>query len=58
MQRLLRYIALTVLSLSTLSLRADTDDAHTVREARTVKYAAKDIVRLTTRPRRRGTRAW
>src|SRR5438270_10612322 len=51
MQRLFRYIALTVLSLSTLSLWADTDDAHVVREARTVKYAAKDIVLLTTRPR-------
>src|SRR5437016_13212956 len=51
MQRLLRYIALTVISLSTLSLWADTDDAHAVREARTVKYAAKDIVRLTIRPR-------
>src|SRR5205085_9541955 len=47
----LRYIALTVLSLSTLSLWADTDDAHAPREARTVKYAAKDIVRITTRPR-------
>ena len=51
MQRLFRFIALTVLSLTTLSLWADTDDAHAVREARTVKYAAKDIVRLTTRPR-------
>src|SRR5437660_110519 len=51
MQRLLRYIALTVISLTTLSLWSDTDDAHVVREARTVKYAAKDIVRLTTRPR-------
>jgi type IV secretion system protein VirB9 len=51
MQRLFRLIALTVLSLNTLSLWADTDDAHAFREARTVKYAAKDIVRLITRPR-------
>jgi type IV secretory pathway VirB9-like protein len=32
-------------------LRAQTDDAHFVREARTVKYAAKDIVRVSTQPR-------
>src|SRR5205814_2426528 len=51
MHRLLRYIALTVLSLTTLSLWADSDDAHAIREARTIKYAAKDIVRITTRPR-------
>jgi type IV secretion system protein VirB9 len=51
MQRLFRFIAVTALLFTTLSLWADTDDAHAVREARTVKYAAKDIVRLTTRPR-------
>src|SRR5437660_9066253 len=51
MQRLLRYIALTVISLTTLSLWAETDDAHAVREAPTVKYSTKDILRLTTRPR-------
>src|SRR5947199_4072728 len=51
MQRLLRLIALTVLSFSTLSLWAQTDEAHSVLEARTVKYAAKDIVRVSTRPR-------
>lgn len=51
MQRLLRYIALTVLSFSTLSLWADTNDSPAVREARTIKYSTKDIVRLNTRPR-------
>ena len=51
MQRLVRYIVLTVISLTTLSLWADTDDARAIRVARTIKYAAKDIVRITTRPR-------
>jgi type IV secretion system protein VirB9 len=50
MERLLRFIALILLSLGTFPLWAQTDDAHVVREARTVKYAAKDIVRVTTRP--------
>jgi type IV secretion system protein VirB9 len=51
MQRLLRYIVLFAISLGTPSLWAQTNDAGAVREARTVKYAAKDIVRVTTRPR-------
>src|SRR5438477_7011072 len=52
MQRPFRFIALIVISLSGLSLWADTpDDSRAPREARTVKYAAKDIVRITTRPR-------
>ena len=50
MQRLLRYIVLIAISLGTSSLWAQAD-AGAVREARTVKYAAKDIVRVTTRPR-------
>jgi type IV secretory pathway VirB9-like protein len=50
MQRLFRCFVLIVISLSTFPLWAQTDDAHTVREARTVKYAAKDIIRVTTRP--------
>jgi type IV secretion system protein VirB9 len=50
MQRLFRCFVLIVISLSTFPLWAQTDDARTVREARTVKYAAKDIVRVTTRP--------
>ena len=51
MQRLFRFIAFTALSLSSLSLWADTNDNPVVREARTIKYSIKDIVRLTTRPR-------
>ena len=51
MQRLLRLIIFVTLSFATFTLRAQTDDAHSVQEARTVKYAAKDIVRITTRPR-------
>src|SRR5258707_2624571 len=52
MQRLFRFIAIIALSLSPLSLWAQvTDDSRAPREARTVKYAAKDIVRITTRPR-------
>jgi type IV secretion system protein VirB9 len=51
MQRLFRLIAIIALSLSALSLWAQTpDDSHAVKEARTVKYATKDIVRVTTRP--------
>src|ERR1700686_1994350 len=47
-----RFLAIFVLSLSALSLWAQTpDDARAPKEARTVKYAAKDIVRITTRPR-------
>jgi type IV secretory pathway VirB9-like protein len=49
MQRLFRFLVLIVLSLGTFPLRAQTDDA--LREARTVKYAAKDIVRVSARPR-------
>jgi type IV secretion system protein VirB9 len=52
MQRLFRFIAIITLSFSPLSLWAQvTDDGRAPREARTVKYAAKDIVRITTRPR-------
>src|SRR5260221_12128940 len=51
MQRLFRFIAIITLSLSPLSLWAQvTDDGRAPREARTVKYATKDIVRVTTRP--------
>ena len=47
-----RCLAILALSLSALSLWAQTpDDARAPKEARTVKYAAKDIVRITTRPR-------
>src|SRR5258708_1175973 len=52
MHRSFRIIALIALSLSALSLHAQTpDDSPAPREARTVKYAAKDIVRISTRPR-------
>jgi hypothetical protein len=50
MQRLFRSVFLIAISFITFPLWAQTDDAHTVREARTVKYAAKDIIRVTTRP--------
>jgi type IV secretion system protein VirB9 len=49
MQRLLRCIAVTLLSLSALCSWADADQV--VHEARTVKYASKNIVRISTRPR-------
>jgi type IV secretion system protein VirB9 len=51
MQRLFRCVIFVTLSFGTFTLRAQTDDAHSVREARTVKYAAKDIVHVSTRPR-------
>ena len=51
MQRLFRLVIFVTLSFATFTLRAQTDDAHSVQEARTVKYAAKDIVRISTRPR-------
>ena len=51
MQRLFRFTALIVISLSAVLATAQTPDiGRTVSEARTVKYAAKDIVRITTRP--------
>jgi len=51
MQRLLRFVVFITLSFGTFILWAQTDEAHSVLEARTVKYAAKDIVRVSTRPR-------
>jgi type IV secretion system protein VirB9 len=51
MQRLYRFTIFIALSVGTFPLWAQTDNAHSVREARTVKYAAKDIVRVSTRPR-------
>lgn len=50
MQRLLRSVFLIAISFVTFPLWAQTDDAHAVHEARTVKYAANDIIRVTTRP--------
>jgi type IV secretion system protein VirB9 len=50
MERLFRSVFLIAISFITFPLWAQTDDAHTVRETRTVKYAAKDIIRVTTRP--------
>jgi type IV secretion system protein VirB9 len=51
MQHLLRFVVFITLSFGTFILWAQTDEAHSVLEARTVKYAAKDIVRVSTRPR-------
>lgn len=52
MQRVLRFTAFIALSLSALLAGAETQDInHAMGEARTVKYAAKDIVQITTRPR-------
>ena len=52
MQRLLRITLFISLSLSAMFLVAQTQDlSHNAGEARTVKYAAKDIVSITTRPR-------
>jgi len=51
MQRLFRCVIFVTLSFATFTLGAQPDDAHSVQEARTVKYAAKDIVRISTRPR-------
>ena len=52
MQRLLRFAVFIAISFSAVLATAQTQDSgHAAGEARTVKYAAKDIVRLTTRPR-------
>jgi len=52
MQRLLRFTAFIAIALSAVLATAQTQDASRAPgEARTVKYAAKDIVRVTTRPR-------
>jgi len=52
MQRLLRTSVFLAISLSAGLASAQTaDTSRAAREARTVKYAAKDIVRITTRPR-------
>lgn len=50
MQRLFRFVAFIAISFSTFPLWAQTEDIHSAPEARTVKYAAKDIVRVSTRP--------
>jgi type IV secretion system protein VirB9 len=51
MQRLLRFTALIAISLSAVFATAQTQDlSRAAAEARTVKYAAKDIVRITARP--------
>ena len=51
MHRLYRFVIFIAISFATFPLWAQTDNTHSVREARTVKYAAKDIVRVSTRPR-------
>src|SRR5215471_15045154 len=52
MQRLLRFTAFIAISLSAVLVTAQPGDSNRAAgEARTVKYAAKDIVRVTTRPR-------
>ena len=52
MQRLLRFTAFIAISLSAVLVTAQTEDSNrAANQARTVKYAAKDIVRVTTRPR-------
>jgi type IV secretion system protein VirB9 len=51
MQRLFRFTAVIAISLSAILAMAQTQDAsRAAGEARTVKYASKDIVRITTRP--------
>ena len=51
MQRLLRFTAFIPILLSTVLGMAQTQDSNrAASEARTIKYAAKDIVRITTRP--------
>src|SRR5580765_1548897 len=51
MQRLLRFTAFIAISISTVLATAQTQDSNRATgEARTVKYTAKDIVRITTRP--------
>ena len=52
MQRPLRFAVFIAISFSAVLATAQTQDStHSAGEARTVRYAAKDIVRLTTRPR-------
>jgi type IV secretory pathway VirB9-like protein len=51
MQRLLRFTALIAISLSAALATAQPQNLNqSAVEARTIKYAAKDIVRITTRP--------
>jgi type IV secretion system protein VirB9 len=51
MQRLSRFVILALVSLGTFPLWAQAESAASVHEARTIKYAAKDIGRVSTRPR-------
>ena len=52
MKRVLRFTAFIAFSLSALFAGAETQDINRApSEARTVKYAVKDIIRITTRPR-------
>ena len=52
MQRLLRFTFFIAITFSAVLVAAQTSDSsRAADEARTVKYAAKDIVRVTTRPR-------
>jgi type IV secretion system protein VirB9 len=51
MQRLFRIVISIVISFGTFPLWAQAENVTSVREARTIKYAAKDIVRVSTRPR-------
>jgi type IV secretion system protein VirB9 len=52
MKRLLRFIAFIAVFLSAVLATAQSQDLNRAAgEARTVKYAAKDIVRITARPR-------
>src|SRR5580765_4546375 len=51
MQRLLRFTAFIPILLSTVLATAQTQDLNRpTGEARTIKYAPRDIVRITTRP--------
>lgn len=50
MQRLSRFVIFIVISFGTFPLGAQTESTSSVHEARTIKYAAKDIVRVSTRP--------
>lgn len=51
MTRSYRFIVFIMLSFSAFALRSQSPDSGLLgKEARTVKYAAKDIVRITTRP--------
>ena len=52
MQRLLRFTVFIAITFSAVLVTAQTQDSsRAAGEARTVKYAAKDVVRVTTRPR-------